>query len=85
MRTVPPSQTATATIFFTFPQPFVSKGNQVLDEFLASVISMFVILALRDDSNNGANKVRLCNIPTDIQGMPPRFTLVHSLLSLGWR
>ncbi|KAK3711527.1 glycerol channel [Vermiconidia calcicola] len=69
-RTVPPSKTATAGIFCTYPQDFETKagmffsGMRTIDgpsqaytnseaEFIASAILMFVIFALKDDSNKG--------------------------------
>ncbi|KAK4991564.1 glycerol channel [Elasticomyces elasticus] len=55
-RTVPPSKTATAGIFCTYPQAFVTKTSQFFSEFIASAILMFVIFALKDDSNNGSSK-----------------------------
>ena len=54
IRTVPPSPTATAGLFCTYPQPFLSKVAQVSSELLASTILMFVIFALKDESNTGA-------------------------------
>ena len=54
IRTVPPSKTATAGIFCTYPQPFMTKVNQFFSEFIASSILMFVIFALKDESNQGA-------------------------------
>jgi len=59
LRTVPPAQNATAGIFATYPAPFLSKTSQVFSEFIASTLLMFVILALKDDSNNGSSKVRI--------------------------
>lgn len=53
MRTVPPSPTATAAIFCTYPQPDLTKASQFFSEFIASTILMFVIFALKDDSNKG--------------------------------
>ncbi|KAK1064473.1 glycerol channel [Friedmanniomyces endolithicus] len=53
LRTVPPSPTATAGIFCTYPQAFDTTSPQFADEFLASAILMFVIYALKDDSNKG--------------------------------
>ncbi|KAK1082880.1 glycerol channel [Friedmanniomyces endolithicus] len=53
LRTVPPSPTATAGIFCTYPQAFDTTAPQFADEFLASAILMFVIYALKDDSNKG--------------------------------
>lgn len=54
IRTVPPAPTATAGIFCTYPQAFVTKASQFFSEFIASTILMFVIFALKDDSNPGA-------------------------------
>jgi aquaglyceroporin related protein len=54
IRTVPPSTTATAGIFCTYPQAFLTKGSQFASEFVASTILMFVIFALKDDTNPGA-------------------------------
>lgn len=54
IRTVPPSTTATAGIFCTYPQAFLTKASQFFSEFIASTILMFVIFALKDDSNPGA-------------------------------
>ncbi|OAL52307.1 aquaporin [Pyrenochaeta sp. DS3sAY3a] len=56
MRTVPPAEKATAGIFCTYPQPFVTKGSQFFSEFIASALLMFVIFALKDPSNNGVPK-----------------------------
>jgi len=53
IRTVPPNPTATAAVFCTYPQPFLTKASQFFSEFIASTILMFVIFALKDDSNNG--------------------------------
>ena len=54
IRTVPPSATATAGIFCTYPQAFLTRTSQFFSEFIASAILMFVIFALKDDSNPGA-------------------------------
>jgi aquaglyceroporin related protein, other eukaryote len=54
IRTVPPSPTATAGIFCTYPQPALTKASQFFSEFIASALLMFVIFALKDDSNKGA-------------------------------
>lgn len=53
-RTVPPASTATAGIFSTYPQPFLSQGSMFVSELVASAILMFVIFAMKDDSNPGA-------------------------------
>jgi hypothetical protein len=58
-RTVPPAKKATAGIFCTYPQPFVTKASQFFSEFIASALLMFVIFALKDPSNNGVPKVRV--------------------------
>jgi len=57
MRTVPPAEKATANIFCTYPQPFLTKTSQFFSEFIASTLLMFVIFALKDPSNNGVPKV----------------------------
>lgn len=57
LRTVPPATNSTAGVFCTYPQPFMTKASQFFDEFIASAILMFVIFALKDESNNGAAKV----------------------------
>lgn len=54
LRTVPPSQTATAGIFATYPQAFMTTVSMFFSEFIASAILMFVIFALKDGSNPGA-------------------------------
>ena len=54
IRTVPPSETATAGVFATYPQPFLTNGTQFLSEFITASILMFVIFALKDESNTGA-------------------------------
>jgi aquaglyceroporin related protein, other eukaryote len=54
IRTVPPSKTGTAGLFCTYPQKFLGKANQFFSEFIASAILMFVIFALKDESNQGA-------------------------------
>lgn len=54
LRTVPPSKTATAGIFCTYPQPDLTKASQFFSEFIASAILMFVIFAMKDDSNKGS-------------------------------
>jgi aquaglyceroporin related protein len=54
IRTVPPSSTATAGIFCTYPQAFLTKASMFFSEFIASTILIFVIFALKDDSNPGA-------------------------------
>jgi aquaglyceroporin related protein, other eukaryote len=55
IRTVPGySDTATAGIFNTYPQPFVTKTGQVFSEIIASTVLVFVIFALKDDGNLGA-------------------------------
>jgi len=51
---VPPSPTATAGIFCTYPQQFLGKTNQFFSEFITATLLMFVIFALKDESNRGA-------------------------------
>lgn len=53
IRTVPPVKTATAAIFCTYPQADMTKASMFFDEFIASFLLMFVIFALKDDSNKG--------------------------------
>jgi aquaglyceroporin related protein len=58
IRTVPGySETATAGIFCTYPQPFMTKTGQFFSEFIASSILMFLIYALKDDGNIGAGNL----------------------------
>lgn len=53
-RTVPPAANATAGIFCTYPAAYLTKASQFFSEFIASTILMFVIFAMKDDSNPGA-------------------------------
>jgi aquaglyceroporin related protein len=57
LRTVPPAPNATAGIFCTYPQAFMTKAGQFFSEFIASTILMLVIFALKDDTNNGVSMV----------------------------
>ncbi|KAK4120010.1 aquaporin-like protein [Parathielavia appendiculata] len=59
IRTVPPNPTATASIFCTFPQPFLTKASQFVSEFIASAILVIVVFAFRDPRNNGIEKFPL--------------------------
>lgn len=45
---------ATAGIFCTYPQPFMSTTGQFFDEFIGSTLLMFLIYVLKDDANLGA-------------------------------
>ena len=55
IRTVPGYSThATAGIFCTYPAAFMTKASQFFSEFVASTILIFVIFALKDESNTGA-------------------------------
>lgn len=55
IRTVPGySDHATGGIFCTYPAAFVTKASQFFSEFIASTILIFVIFALKDESNTGA-------------------------------
>ncbi|KAF1981334.1 aquaporin [Aulographum hederae CBS 113979] len=56
VRTVPPAPNATAGIFCTYPQPFLTKASQCMSEFITSTILMFVIFALKDEGHNGVSK-----------------------------
>ena len=49
--------TATAGIFCTYPQPFMTKTGQFFSEFIASTLLMFLIYALKDDGNIGAGNL----------------------------
>ncbi|EME44725.1 hypothetical protein DOTSEDRAFT_152722 [Dothistroma septosporum NZE10] len=53
LRTVPPAASATGAIFCTYPQADLTKASQFFSEFIASALLMFVIFALKDDSNKG--------------------------------
>lgn len=55
IRTVPGySENATAGIFCTYPAAFMSNTGQFFSEFIASSLLMFLIYAIKDDSNIGA-------------------------------
>ncbi|KAA8644420.1 MIP/aquaporin family protein [Aspergillus tanneri] len=55
IRTVPGySSTATAGIFCTYPAEFMTRTGQFFSEFISSALLMFMIFALKDDSNLGA-------------------------------
>jgi aquaglyceroporin related protein, other eukaryote len=54
IRTVLPSKTATAGIFCTYPQPFMTTNAQFWAEVIETTMLMFGILALQDMSNAGA-------------------------------
>jgi len=58
IRTVPGySTTATAGIFCTYPQQFMTRTGMFFSEFIASAILMFCIYALADDGNIGAGNL----------------------------
>ncbi|KAF2219030.1 aquaglyceroporin like protein [Elsinoe ampelina] len=58
IRTVPGySENATAGIFCTYPQPFMTTTGQFFSEFVASTLLMFLIYALKDDGNLGAGNL----------------------------
>jgi len=58
IRTVPGFSTnATAGIFCTYPQPFMTKTGQFFSEFIASTLLMFLIYALKDDGNIGGGNL----------------------------
>ena len=54
IRTVPPNPTATAGVFCTYPQAFLTKASQFFSEFITATLLQFVIFALKDESNPGA-------------------------------
>ena len=43
-----------AGVFCTYPQAFLTKTSQFFSEFITATILMFVIFALKDESNRGA-------------------------------
>lgn len=58
VRTVPGySDTATAGVFNTYPQPFLTKTGQVFSEIIASTVLIFVIFAIKDERNLGAGNL----------------------------
>ncbi|CCU82910.1 aquaporin [Blumeria hordei DH14] len=58
VRTVPGySANATAGIFATYPQPFMSRTGEFFSEFLCAAILMFCIYMLQDTKNMGAGKL----------------------------
>ncbi|KAK5944819.1 glycerol channel [Knufia obscura] len=58
VRTVPGySDTATAGVFNTYPQPFLTKTGQVFSEIIASAVLILVIFALKDERNLGAGNL----------------------------
>jgi len=58
IRTVPGySDTATAGVFNTYPQPFLTKTGQVFSGIIASTVLIFVIFALKDERNLGAGNL----------------------------
>ncbi|KAK5089852.1 glycerol channel [Lithohypha guttulata] len=58
VRTVPGySDTATAGVFNTYPQPFLTKTGQVFSEIISSAVLVFVIFALKDERNLGAGNL----------------------------
>lgn len=66
IRTVPPAVNSTAGIFCTYPQAFLTKWSQIFSEFIASSILMLVILALKDDTHNGASNVRRLGLGVEL-------------------
>ncbi|KAK6383852.1 glycerol channel [Exophiala oligosperma] len=58
IRTVPGySDTATAGVFCTYPQPFLTKTGQFFSEIVSSTVLVFVIFAVKDDANLGAGNL----------------------------
>jgi aquaglyceroporin related protein len=56
VRTVPPSKGATAGIFCTYPQSFMTTNAQFWAEVIETTILQFGIFALKDMSNVGAER-----------------------------
>ncbi|CCU82913.1 unnamed protein product [Blumeria hordei] len=57
IRTVPGySQNATAGIFATYPQPFMTQTGEFFSEFICATLLMFTIYALKDEKNRYADK-----------------------------
>ena len=58
IRTVPGySDHASAGIFCTYPQPFMTRTGMFFSEFVASTLLMFLIYVLKDDANLGAGNL----------------------------
>lgn len=77
VRTVPPAKTATAGIFCTYPQGFLTKTSQFFSEFIASSILIFVIFALKDPTNGGFAWVSFPKTwLTDLDKFTDRFDIV---------
>lgn len=76
IRTVPGySDTATAGVFCTYPQPFLTTTGMFFSEFITSTMLVFVIFALKDDNNLGAGNL----VPLGL------FFLIFGLgATLGW-
>ena len=76
IRTVPGySDTATAGVFCTYPQPFLTTTGMFFSEFIASAMLVLVIFALKDDANLGAGNL----VPLGL------FFLIFGLgATLGW-
>lgn len=75
-RTVPGySDTATAGVFCTYPQPFLTTTGMFFSEFITSAMLVLVIFALKDDNNLGAGHL----VPLSL------FFLIFGLgATLGW-
>lgn len=54
VRKVPPEDGSTAQIFCTYPAKFLTNSQQFVSEFICSSILIFVVFALKDESNKGA-------------------------------
>jgi aquaglyceroporin related protein, other eukaryote len=76
IRTVPGySDTATAGVFCTYPQPFLTTTGMFFSEFITSAMLVLVIFALKDDANLGAGNL----VPLAL------FFLIFGLgATLGW-
>ncbi|UYV60301.1 AQP3 [Cordylochernes scorpioides] len=56
MRAVPPAINATAQIFATYPQPYVSTGIGFLDQVVGTAALVLAICAITDDRNMAVPK-----------------------------
>lgn len=80
--TVAPSPTATAGIFATYPGEGVSKVNQFFDQFIASALLVFVIFALKDDSNKGNFVASGAWFPLALFFLMVCFSIMHNVLTM---
>jgi len=79
-RTIAPSKTATAGIFATYPDPDLTKTSQFFDQFIGSALLVFIIFALKDDSNKGKFIASGAWFPLGLF-----FTMTGIAISFGWQ